>query len=250
MSCLVSDLALAPSYGPSFPHVNDPKFRRHILIVEDDVRIAAILTDYLGAAGYSTAIARDGQAALTIVQDKTPAAITLDLGLPGLDGFGVCRAIRDFCDAPILMITAQIDEAHRVQGLDLGADDYVAKPFSAREVVARIGALIRRAEGRMVGDSAAAGQASVDQRGQRIAWRGQWLGLSRSEYQILSALMLHPGRVFSRDMLLDQLSERSVEPSDRAIDSHVKNIRRKMAAVDPNSDCVVAVYGSGYRFIA
>ena len=133
MACIVSDLALAPWYGLSFPPVNDAKFRHHVLIVEDDARIAAVLTDYLGAAGYSTAIARDGQAALTIVQNKAPAAITLDLRLPRLDGFGVCRAIRDFCDAPILMITAQIDEAHRVQGLDLGADDYVVKPFSARE---------------------------------------------------------------------------------------------------------------------
>lgn len=228
----------------------EPAFRRHLLIIEDDARIATILADYFAAADYTTSIARDGPAGLAIVQNSAPAAIILDLMLPRLNGFCVCRAIRSFCDAPILMLTAQVDEASRVTGLEVGADDYVAKPFSAREVVARIGALIRRAEGRVTSNNALAGQSAVDVRSRRIAWRGQWLPLSPSEYQILAALMLQPGRVFSRDILLDRLGERSVEASDRAVDSHVKNIRRKMAIVDPISDCVTAVYGTGYRFDA
>jgi two-component system response regulator BaeR len=147
-----------------------------------------------------------------------------------------------------MMLTARADEIDRLRGLDAGADDYVCKPFSAREVMARLAALLRRAEGRVTADQAAARRHVVDTAGRRIAWRGHWLPLSGAEYAIAATLMQQPGRVFSRDQLLDRLGERASDSSDRAIDSHIKNIRKKFAAVDPDATCIAAVYGAGYRF--
>jgi two-component system response regulator BaeR len=228
--------------------MNERDFRRTVVIVEDDPKIRAVLADYIAAAGHEPLPFGDGGAALKVIKEAPPAAIILDLMLPGIDGMAVCGRVRQRCASPILMLTAKVEEADRVNGLDAGADDYVCKPFSAREVVARINALIRRAEGRVTSVSATQTGYAVDDFGQRAAWRGHWLSLSPTEFQILASLMRQPGRVFTREQLLDRSSDHFRDVSDRAIDSHIKNIRRKIAAIDPSSLCVASVYGVGYRF--
>lgn len=218
--------------------------QRPILIVEDDAKIAALLRDYLAAADYAPEIAADGRAALARFRAAPPAAIVLDLSLPGLDGMELCRAIRAVSDVPIVMVTARVAEIERLAGLDTGADDYVCKPFSPKEVVARINALVRRAEGRLV-----TGQAwRIDQAGLRIVWAGHNLGLTPVEFRLLATLLRLPGRVFSRAQLLDTLHDDFRDVSDRAIDSHVKNIRRKLAEAGAPDGTLASVYGAGYRF--
>jgi two-component system, OmpR family, response regulator BaeR len=220
---------------------------RTVFVVEDDPKIAAVLADYLRADGHAPRVFPDGRAVVAAVRATPPAAVILDLGLPGMDGMAICTAVRAFSAVPILMLTARVEETDRLQGLDTGADDYVCKPFAAREVIARINAMIRRAEGRLTRDPAAQPRM-IDDDGRRVAWRGHWLDLSPSEFSILAAMMRAPGRVFSRDNLLDQLGDRAIDSGDRAIDSHIKNIRRKIEGVDPGAACVVSVYGLGYRF--
>ena len=149
--------------------------------------------------------------------------------------------------APILMLTARVEERDKLQALEIGADDYITKPFSPQEVVARTNAMIRRSEGRMTRNPSAQ-PFMVDEDGQRIAWHGEWLDLSPSEYRLLSVMMRHPGRVYSRAQLLDHLGEHALESGDRAIDSHIKNIRRKLATANGNGSAIGSVYGSGYRF--
>lgn len=161
-----------------------------------------------------------------------------------LDGVGLCRAVQQFCDVPILMVTAGIDELDRLLGLNSGADDD-CKPFSPREVMARVQALLRRAERRV---TAAASLGRVDDAGLRIAWRGQWLSLTPLEFRMLRQLPGKPGRVFSRAQRLDSAPGDLRDVSDRAIDTHVKNLRRKLQAVRADDDCIASVYGVGYRF--
>jgi two-component system response regulator BaeR len=165
--------------------------------------------------------------------------------LPGLDGIGVCKAVRAFSDVPILMLTARIDEVDRLLGLDTGADDYVCKPFGPREVVARIRALVRRAQGRVKASTQPWG---IDDASFRISWRGQWLALTRIEFMMFRLLLSRPGRVYSRDQLLASVHDSQRDTSDRAIDTHIKNLRKKVQAVDARSDCIASVYGVGYRF--
>jgi two-component system, OmpR family, response regulator BaeR len=217
----------------------------HVLVVEDDPKLAQLLLDYLHADGLHARSVADGLLAVQQVRQAPPAAIILDLMLPGLDGIGVCREVRQFSDVPIIMLTARVDEVDRLLGLDTGADDYVCKPFSPREVLARVKAHIRRAEGRLVAPRPA---WQVDDKSLRIAWRDQWLSLTPLEFRMLRLLLGRPGRVFSRTQLLDSVHAELRDVSDRAIDSHVKNLRRKIQAVAPDSDCIVSVYGVGYRF--
>lgn len=221
--------------------------QRMVFIVEDDPKIGALLADYLRAAGYDVRIIADGRMVVDLVRSVVPDAIILDLMLPVSDGMTICAAIRTFSAVPILMLTARVEERDMVAGLDRGADDYVTKPFSAGQVVARITALIRRSEGRMTADPATL-PYMIDDEGARAAWRGHWLPLSLFEFRILAAMMKHPTRIFSRNQLLDHLGANADESSDRAIDSHIKNIRRKIVAVDPGAACVASVYGAGYRF--
>ena len=218
---------------------------RHVLVVEDDPKIAHVLVDYLRAEGLPAQHVADGALAVQQVRQAPPAAILLDLMLPGLDGIAVCRAIREFSDVPILMVTARVDEVDRLLGLEIGADDYVCKPFAPREVMARVKAQIRRAQGRLI---AQAEPWSIDQEGLRIAWRGHWLPLTPLEFRMLRLLLAQPGRVFSRAKLLDSVHDDLRDVSDRAIDSHVKNLRRKIQAIEPGCDCINSVYGVGYRF--
>jgi two-component system response regulator BaeR len=218
---------------------------RRILIVEDDPKIARLLADYLGRDGFDVVTVADGQAALTHIEQSIPALILLDLLLPGLTGIELCRAVRRFSDVPIIMVTARVDEIDRLLGLDVGADDYVCKPFSPREVVARARALLRRADGLLL---EAQQDWCVDEAGHRISWQGQWLPLTPVEFRMLRMLLTRPGRAFSRAQLLDRVHADMRDVSDRAIDSHVKNLRRKIQAVDPSFENIVSVYGVGYRF--
>ena len=218
---------------------------RRILVVEDDARIAQLLLDYLRNDGHQAQALADGQQALSEIRHSPPDLLILDLMLPGLDGVSLCRAVRCFSDLPILMVTARVDEVDRLLGLDTGADDYVCKPFSPREVMARVKALLRRAEGRVATTQR---PWTVDDQGLRIAWRDRWLSLTPLEFRMLRLLLSRPGRVFSRAQLLDSVHSDIRDVSDRAIDTHVKNLRRKVQAVDPGADCIASVYGVGYRF--
>jgi len=216
-----------------------------VLVVEDDRKISDLLQNYLRASGYQAEAAYDGRDALRQIERQVPDAVILDWMLPGLDGISVCKAVRAFSDVPILMLTARIDEVDRLLGLDTGADDYVCKPFAPREVIARIRALLRRAEGRV---KTSTKPWEVDDASFRIGWRGQWLPLTRIEFMMFRLLLSRPGRVYSRDQLLASVHDSQHDISDRAIDTHIKNLRKKVQTIDPKSDCIASVYGVGYRF--
>jgi two-component system response regulator BaeR len=220
--------------------------RSHILIVEDDVKIAALLADYFEAAGFATTRIGDGRSAVDFVRASPVDLLVLDLMLPEMDGIEVCRQVRQFSQVPIIMLTARIDEIDRLLGLDTGADDYVCKPFSPREVVARVRAHLRRANG---AQAAQPGRGFVVEReAMRILVDGTALPLTPVEFRLLAELIEHPDRVYSRQQLLDFAHEDQRDINDRTVDSHIKNIRRKLAARLPDADCLQSVYGVGYRF--
>jgi len=238
-------------------------YRHHILIVEDDLKIAALLADYFDAAGYRTSRVTDGVSGVEAVHAGGVDLVILDLMLPRLDGIGVCRSVREFSQVPIIMLTARVDEIDRLLGLDSGADDYVCKPFSPREVVARARVHLRRTAGAQLAsaltgsaDSPAHGSAnaappsifSVDRAGMRILHHGAALPLTPVEYRLLAELVDYPSRVYTRQQLLDIAHDDQRDTNDRTVDSHIKNIRRKLAAVLPEVDCLQSVYGVGYRF--
>jgi two-component system response regulator BaeR len=216
-----------------------------VLVVEDDRKISDLLLNYLRASGYEAEAVYDGREALRRIEQQAPDAVILDWMLPGLDGVGVCQAVRRFSDVPILMLTARIDEVDRLLGLDTGADDYVCKPFAPREVIARIHALLRRAQGQVKTSSK---PWAIDEASFRISWLGQWLPLTRIEFMMFRLLLSRPGRVYSRDQLLASAHDSQRDISDRAIDTHIKNLRKKVQTVDPSCDCIASVYGLGYRF--
>jgi two-component system, OmpR family, response regulator BaeR len=220
---------------------------RHVLVVEDDPKIAQLLLDYLQQEGYAASVVANGHIALQRIKAAPPTLLILDVMLPGMDGVEVCRAVRQFSPLPILMLTARVDEVDRLLGLDTGADDYVCKPFSPREVMARVRALIRRAEAPTAAISV---PWTVDDAGLRVAWRQQWLPLTPLEFRMLRLLVSQPGRVFTRAQLLDAAHADLRDVSDRAIDSHIKNLRRKIDAVEPGCECIASVYGVGYRLDA
>jgi len=219
-----------------------------IVIVEDEPELAALVADYARAAGYAADVFGDGAVALDALRRDPPALVVLDLMLPGLDGLALCRALRAdanplLADLPVVMVTARVEEIDRLLGLEAGADDYLCKPFSPRELVARIKAILRRA-GRP------APVVAVDTLARRIAVHGKPLDLTPTEYGILAALARRPGQVFSRAQLLDLAREgnASLDVTDRAIDTHVKNLRRKLDAALPGVDAISSIYGLGYRF--
>ena len=226
--------------------MSTPPGKQLILIVEDDAKIADMLANYLHMHGFATELCGDGQDAVTRIRQQAPALIVLDLMLPGLDGLAVCTEVRTFSTVPIMMVTARVDEIDRLLGLDTGADDYVCKPFSPREVVARIKALLRRSEGALAKPVVAA--FAVDEARQQINWRGQPLPLTPVEFRLMRQLMSRPGQVFARARLLDTLHEDQRDVSDRAIDSHIKNLRRKLEQAGTGDAGISSVYGVGYRF--
>jgi two-component system response regulator BaeR len=218
-----------------------------IFIVEDEPELAALVADYALAAGYRPTVFGDGAQALEAIRRQPPALVVLDLMLPGLDGLSVCREVRAFSAVPVVMVTARVEEIDRLLGLELGADDYLCKPFSPRELMARIKAILRRAGPACV---PAAPAIEVDAAARRIRIHGRPLELTPTEYGILAALARRPGQVFSRAQLLDATREgnASLDVADRAIDSHVKNLRRKLDAALPGVEAIHAIYGLGYRY--
>jgi two-component system response regulator BaeR len=229
-----------------------------VMVVEDDAMIADMVTNYLHAKGFSTRWLENGKTAVDAIRSEPPDVILLDLMLPGLDGMEVCRRVRAFSAVPIIMMTARVDEIDRLLGLELGADDYVCKPFSPRELVARVQALLRRTSGELRADggkgTAAASGFSVDDATQRVVYRAgnatTALLLTSVEFRLMRLLISRPGYVFSRDRMLEALHEDFRDVSDRAVDSHIKNVRKKIEAVGADPTCIASVYGVGYRFDA
>lgn len=220
--------------------------QRTVLVAEDDPKTAQLLADYLVQAGYIAQICSDGLAAIASARSTPPSAMLLDLNLSGCDGTEVCRQVRTFSAMPIIMVTARVDEVERLIGLEIGADDYICKPFSPREVMARLAATLRRADGLLLGGSTVVWR--IDDEGQAIAHRDQWLPLTPVEFRLLRTFLKQPGRVFAREQLLDKAHEDFRDVSDRAIDSHVKNIRKKMASAGADPELLASIYGVGYRF--
>jgi two-component system alkaline phosphatase synthesis response regulator PhoP len=222
---------------------------KRILVVDDEPRIAAICRDYLQQAGFAVAVAGTGPEALAAARSSPPDLVVLDLGLPGLDGLDVTRALRKHSNVPIIMLTARVEESDKLVGLELGADDYLTKPFSPRELVARVRAVFRRVDaGPERGDVLRAGPLTLDVPRMRLTVDGRPVEVTSTEFTLLATLMRQPGRVFTRAQLLDAIHGDAGEAFDRAIDAHVKNLRRKIEA-DPHAPRhLLAVYGVGYRF--
>ena len=216
-----------------------------ILIVEDEPKLAALLADYLTAASYKTQIVADGREVIPAVKAAPPDLILLDLMLPGRDGIDVCRELRTFSEIPVIMVTARVEEIDRLLGLEIGADDYICKPFSPREVVARVRAILRRAQ-RGAAALAATG-LTIDEAQYRAAFNGRELDLTPVEFRLLNTLAAVPGRVFSRQQLLDNLYEDHRVVTDRTVDSHIKNLRRKLDEVSPEQELIRSIYGVGYK---
>ncbi|MFY7856888.1 MAG: response regulator [Rubrivivax sp.] len=253
-------MADAASNLPPDPLPLDPGPAR-VLVVEDEPRLASLLADYLRAAGHHPECVSDGAAALTAWRERQHDLVLLDLMLPRVDGLSVCRQLRAVSRVPIVMLTARADEADRLLGLELGADDYIPKnPFSPREVVARVKAVLRRARGAGLVGGAAGGSASGPSEPaagsplvvEEDAWRARWLDqpidLTPIEFRLLKALSAQPDRVFARAQLLDLLHDDGRVVTERAVDSHVKNLRRKLEQAGAPGGCIRAIYGVGYRF--
>jgi len=222
---------------------------RHILIVEDEQKIAKLIGDYLEIAGFKTSRLERGDKVIPFIKRDRPDLILLDIMLPGMEGTDVCREIRKFANIPIIMITARVDEIDRLLGLELGADDYICKPFSPREVVARVKAVLRRAfpepdTKRRLN----AGPLTLEEDTHQVLIDDYNLNLTPSEFGLLSVFMSYPNRVFSRSELLDKVQGYQFEGYDRTIDSHVKNLRKKIAAKIPDMEIISTVYGVGYKF--
>ena len=220
--------------------------RQHIMIVEDEQKIAALLHDYLEKAGFRATTVSRGDQAVSQVRKKSPDLMLLDIMLPGMDGMAVCREVRKFSDLPIIMITARVEEIDRLLGLELGADDYICKPFSPREVVARVKAVLRRAHAEPREKAQVAGPLVLDEETHRVRVNNSDLQLTPSEFRLLQVLLSQPGRVFSRDELLSRVQGYDCEGYDRTIDSHIKNLRKKIMEKLPGQELIVTVYGIGY----
>jgi DNA-binding response OmpR family regulator len=218
-----------------------------ILIVDDEPEILRLVRDYLASAGFAVTTARTGDEALMRARTDSPDLVVLDLGLPGLDGLDVTRSLRRQGDMPIIMLTARDDEADKVVGLELGADDYVTKPFSPRELVARVRAVLRRRAASGEAEVMHAGDLRLDVPRMRVTRAGESVELTATEFSLLAAMARQPGRVFTRGQLLDAIHGTSFESYERAIDAHVKNIRRKLEPEPHAPRYLLTVYGVGYR---
>jgi two-component system alkaline phosphatase synthesis response regulator PhoP len=222
-----------------------------VLLVDDDSRITQVAHDYLAHAGFGVVVVHDGPAALAAARAEQPDLVVLDLGLPGLDGLDVTRALRKDSTVPIIMLTARGEESDKLVGLELGADDYMTKPFSPKELVARVRAVLRRAEA--ITASAApevirVGELTLDLPRLRATLGERRLELTTTEFELLAALARQPGRVFTRAQLLDAVRGVAFESYERAIDTHIKNIRRKLEPKPREPRYILTVYGLGYKF--
>jgi DNA-binding response OmpR family regulator len=220
---------------------------RRILIVEDEPKTAASVELYLRHGGYRTELARTGTEGLQKARDGKPDLIILDLMLPGLGGLDVCKTLRGETAVPIIMLTARSTEHDTLRGLELGADDYVTKPFSPRELVARVGVVLRRFEPPV--DKIVAGDVTLDPASRELVVGGAPVALTAAEFRLVETLMRAPGRVFSRDELMQRALGESYDGLDRTIDVHIKNVRRKIEVDRANPRRIVTVFGLGYKFV-
>jgi two-component system alkaline phosphatase synthesis response regulator PhoP len=220
-----------------------------ILVVDDEPKISKLARDYLEKSGFGVITAVDGPTALAIFRHEKPDLVVLDLNLPGMDGLDVCRTLRRESDVPIIMLTARVEEMDQLIGLELGADDYITKPFSPRELVARVRAVLRRVRGGVHQPGLIrAGELEIDLQGHKVSRAEETIDLSRTEFNLLTVLAQNPGQAFTRAQLLSRLHGVAYDGYDRSIDAHIKNLRRKLE-VDPSEpQYVLTVYGIGYKF--
>ncbi len=221
-----------------------------ILVVEDEPKLAQLLTDYLSSSGYDCHHIDNGDEVEAWVKANSPDVILLDIMLPGKDGLSLCRDIRMFSSVPIIMVTARVEEIDRLIGLEMGADDYICKPFSPREVVARVKAILRR-QSLLAEPNSSEAQESIltlDPHSMRATHQGRHVELTQVEFQLLSVLYQSPGRIFTREQIMQRIYGDHRIVSDRTIDSHIKKLRRKIEQLIPNTLLIQSVYGAGYRF--
>ncbi len=218
---------------------------QHVLIVEDEVKIASLLQDYLRQSGYETDSLYDGSEVEGWLAENSTDIVLLDLMLPGKTGVDICKDVRKSSALPIIMITAKVEEIDRLLGLELGADDYICKPFSPREVVARVKAVLRRTDNT---ESLSDKGLVLDTETYRATVNGQNLDLTAVEFQLLKVLSDQPGRIFSRSVLVDKIYNDGRVVSDRTIDSHIKKLRKKIADVLPDVELIHSLYAVGYKF--
>ncbi|MBU5614994.1 response regulator [Geomonas azotofigens] len=216
-----------------------------IMIVEDEEKLASLLGDYLKQSGFETVWIANGTEVVPRVRVRQPDLVLLDLMLPGRDGLEICKEIRTFSQLPIIMITARVEEIDRLLGLELGADDYVCKPFSPREVVARVKTVLRRS---VEQPAPSAGGLTLDQDRYSAQWQGRDLDLTVVEFKLLHFLYQNPGRIYSRTQLMDRIYSDQRIVSDRTIDSHIKKLRKKISAVAPDQELIHSIYGAGYKY--
>ncbi len=222
---------------------------KRVLIVEDEVKISRLVRDYLHQAGFDVLEAADGVSGLAMARSHKPDMIVLDLGLPGMDGLDVTRQLRATSSVPIIMLTARTDESDRIVGLELGADDYVDKPFSPKELVARIRAVLRRADATLGGaEMVRVGDLTIDIPKRRVTVGDKEVDLTSTEFDLLLILARQPGRIYTRAQLLDAVHGVSFDSYERSVDAHIKNVRRKIEPDPKRPTKVLTVYGVGYRF--
>jgi len=223
---------------------------RHILIIEDEEKIASLLCDYLKQAGFRTSTQNNGNRVIAQIKRDLPDLILLDIMLPGKDGMEICREVRQFSNVPVIMITARVEEIDRLLGLELGADDYICKPFSPREVVARVKAIFRRLHAGSSSHSMVIGSISLDDKPHQVMVNKQLLNLTPNEFGLLKIMMSQPNRVFSRNELINGVQGYDFEGYDRTIDTHIKNLRKKISQKLPSQKIIRTIYGVGYKFTA
>ena len=217
-----------------------------VLVVEDEMKIANLLCDYINAEGYESQIVGNGAEALTVFESFQPNIILLDIMLPGMNGIEVCKAIRKKSNIGIIMVSAKTEEIDRLIGLEIGADDYICKPFSPKEVIVRIRSLLRRLNQPDV-EHQTNPIIQLDEESYSVKIKNQTIQITPTEFRLLLILLKQPGRIYSRSQLVDKLHEHFSDISDRAIDSHIKNVRKKIKNVAPEHEIIKSVYGVGYK---
>jgi DNA-binding response OmpR family regulator len=221
---------------------------KKILVIDDEPKIVDICRDYLKASGFDVVTAADGLRGLAAARREKPDLIVLDLMLPGMDGLDVCRTLRRESDTPIIMLTARVEESDKLVGLELGADDYITKPFSPRELTARVRVVLRRAGGDPLSEVIRAGDVTLDRTRYEALLPEKTIVLTPTEFEIFARLMSQPGRIFSRAQLLTAAHGVAFESYERAIDSHIRNLRRKLETDDGRQRYILTVHGVGYKF--
>lgn len=222
--------------------------KQNILIVEDEIKIALLLKDYFEKANYKVDHLENGNLVVSHLKKNPTDLIILDIMLPGMEGLEICKEVRKFSDVPIIMVTAKVEEIDRLIGLELGADDYICKPFSPREVVARVKSVLRRVNPQEKEKIIKIGSVFLDETTREVKVNDKLVDLTPSEFNLLKVLMSHPNKVFSRSELLDRVQGYGFEGYDRTIDTHIKNLRKKLSKLQSNEEIIKSVYGVGYRF--